>query len=299
MSDDNFIDEWLQYLDEQSRSANTIAGYRRGLEHFQRWYMQTYGDAEFNPAGVLPKDFKDWISFQNSVERTKPATTNLRVAAVRQFFTWLHETGQISRNPAANAKFLDLDNSDFKGLDEQAYKRFMRAVYEEEDPRNIAIIEAMVGAGLRVGEVLDLQVGDLVLRERETRDNFSYIIVREGKGGKRRTIPMSRDVKAAMLKLMESHPKRDDPAASLWTGQRGSLSERSTISRLLSRYSTRAGLPPVNPHALRHTFAHRWLEKNPGDIRTLADILGHSDIKTTMKYTVPSDAEKASKMAKM
>jgi site-specific recombinase XerC len=72
---------------------------------------------------VLPKDFKDWISRQQSVERARPTTINLRVAAVRKFFARLHESGQLMKNPAAKVRFLDTDKAEFKGLDEKHYKQ--------------------------------------------------------------------------------------------------------------------------------------------------------------------------------
>ena len=77
-------DTWIEYLTGEGRSLLTLAGYRRGAEHFFTWYKQTYGDKDaFNPAAVLPKDFTDWKSFQQTVEQAKPATINQRVAAVR------------------------------------------------------------------------------------------------------------------------------------------------------------------------------------------------------------------------
>jgi site-specific recombinase XerC len=293
------LDPWTAQLTADARSPRTIANYRRGVEHFLTWYQQSYGDQNFNPAAVLPKDFSDWKSFQQTVERAMPATINQRVAAARQYFAWLVETGQVNRNPAARVKSLGLDDDDFKGLDEQEYRKFVRAVYADENPRDIAIIEVMVGAGLRISEALSLQVGDLVLRERETEKNYSSIVVREGKGMKRRSIPMSKAVKDALVAYLGKHPDRGNLAASLWTGQRGALSDPSAISRLVTYYARKAGLDNVHPHTLRHTFAYRFLKQFPGDIRTLADLLGHKDLKTTMKYTVSSAADKARKMAEM
>ena len=85
--------------------------------------------------------------------------------------------------------------------------------------------------------------------------------------------------------LSEEHPDSENENAFLWTGQRGPLSSTSTIFRLLSKYAYDAHLDPFGPHVLRHTYATRYLEKNPSDIRGLADMLGHEDINTTMKYT--------------
>jgi integrase/recombinase XerD len=293
---------WLEKLKTDGRSPHTVTGYARALDLFSDWHAQTYGDSEFNPAKVIPKDFKDWVSRQQSVERAKPATINQRVAAVRKFFAWLYENDQLTKNPAAGAKFLDTDKIEFKGLDEKYYRQLSRAVYLDESLRDIAIFEAMVGAGLRVSEVLDLQVGDLVIRERDTRDNFSYIIVREGKGSKRRSVPMSKAVKSAFDIYLKSCPEQTRPQAKLWSGQRGALSSPSGIHKMLAHYARVAKIPdeiPVHAHTLRHTFAYLFLKKYPGDIRTLADLLGHNDLKTTMRYTASTEADKAAKMADM
>src|SRR5512133_2503606 len=87
------ITTWLEQLKADGRSPHTVVGYERAIDLFSDWHTQTYGDAEFTPTKVLPKDFKDWVSRQQAVERAKPATINQRVAAVRKFFAWLHENG--------------------------------------------------------------------------------------------------------------------------------------------------------------------------------------------------------------
>jgi site-specific recombinase XerD len=84
--------------------------------------------------------------------------------------------------------------------------------------------------------------------------------------------------------------------AILWTGSRGSLTQPSSILRLLDKYCIQANIPKVTPHQLRHTFATRYLQKNPGDLRGLAALLGHSDLNTVRLYTEPSLDELAQRM---
>ncbi len=74
----------------------------------------------------------------------------------------------------------------------------------------------------------------------------------------------------------------------MWLGAAGALKHRSSISRILDKYALRAGLDVVNPHALRHTFATRYLAANPGDLRGLARLLGHANLNTVMIYTEPT-----------
>lgn len=94
--------------------------------------------------------------------------------------------------------------------------------------------------------------------------------------------------KALSTYLDEKHPDRDNPEASLWLGPQGGLSQCSSVTRLFEKYAIWAGIEPVNPHALRHTFATCYLNANPSDLRGLARLLGHTSLDMVMIYTVPN-----------
>jgi integrase len=94
--------------------------------------------------------------------------------------------------------------------------------------------------------------------------------------------------KALSAYLDKAHPAPDNPASPLRVGPYGKVGQRSSVTRLLEKYALRAGLEPVNPHALRHTFATRYLKANPGELRGLARPLGHSNLDTVMSYTEPN-----------
>ena len=87
---------------------------------------------------------------------------------------------------------------------------------------------------------------------------------------------------------LEEQPRKKDADAPLWLGIRGELRHRSSIFRILNKYTKMADLPNMGPHTLRHTFAYQYLQANPDDIRGLAVLLGHSNINTVMIYTQPS-----------
>jgi site-specific recombinase XerC len=152
----------------------------------------------------------------------------------------------------------------------------------------------LVGTGLRVGELLALQVGDLEIGERSGK-----VTVRQGKHGSFREVPLTRDVRHALEAYLEDHPEKTNPGAALWLGTRGSLSNRSSVVRILDKYVYQAQIEPVNPHALRHTFATRYLEANPDDLRGLAALLGHANLNTVMIYTEPGLADLAERMERV
>ena len=112
----------------------------------------------------------------------------------------------------------------------------------------------LVGTGLRVGELLALQVGDVELGERS-----GMLTVRQGKHDGYRQVPLTRDVRHALTAYLDKHPDRDNPEAALWIGTRGPLSQRSAVVRILGKYAYQAKIESVKPHTLRHTFATRYL----------------------------------------
>lgn len=144
------------------------------------------------------------------------------------------------------------------------------------------MVEVLIGTGLRVSELLALQMGDLVIHKRS-----GQVIVRKGKHDNYREIPLTIHVRKALTDYLDTHPDPNNPQAALWFGQRGELQDRSTVTRMLEKYALVAGLDPFGPHTLRHTFSTRYLKANPGDLRGLATLLGHANLNTVMIYTEP------------
>lgn len=276
---DSALIEWVKELTRQGKSQHTLAAYQRGLAHFVAWNRRSYG-GDFQPAKVIPRDVRDWKAYQQSVEHAAPATINQRLVAISRFFRWAVKQGLAASNPAEDIPTLGLAAREPKGLKERALRRLLREA--SSDLRDYALLEVMVGTGVRVGELLSLRVSDVVMGERSGK-----LIVRRGKHDTQRAIPLTLDVRKALEAYLELHPERDNPQAALWWGQDGPLQHRSSVLRILEKYALRAGLPPVNPHALRHTFATRYLAANPDDLRGLARLLGHANLNTVMIYTEP------------
>lgn len=273
--------DWLDYLRRQGKSPHTIKAYRRGLQHFARWYAGTY-DASFTPPDVMPRDVRDWKAYQQAVEGAAPATVNQRLVALTRFFHWARTQDLCRENPADDVSNIRLAPKQPQALDDADLRRLLRAA--RGHLRDYAMLEFLAGTGLRVGELLALNVGDVEINARS-----GTVIVRRGKHETYREVPLTLDVRKALTAyLAEAHPDPDNPEAPLWVGRQGRLSHRSSVSRILDKYALRAGLEPVNPHALRHTFATRYLNANPDDLRGLARLLGHTSLDTVMVYTAPS-----------
>ncbi len=283
-------DNFLQYLFEQGKSQSTINQYRRGIAHFARWLEQTYGEA-FDPAAVVPRDVADWKSHQQTVERAAPATINQRLTALSRFFQWAVANDHARTNPTSLVKQLRIEQAAPKALDKKQTRRLLRQVEREENRRDIALVTLLLETGLRISEALALTPADLEINERS-----GSVTVRRGKGGQTRTVPLTAEARRALSDYLESVSVGE--TEPLWVGQRGSLTDPAGIYKLLKNLAFRAGLDPdlVTPHVLRHTFATRYLERNPGDLRGLAALLGHRSLDTVMIYTQPTADELARRM---
>jgi site-specific recombinase XerD len=287
------ISDWLANLDRQGKSHHTCASYRRALAHFTRWSEHTYGQP-FDPAAIIPRDVADWKAYQQTVEKAKPSTVNLRLVALSRFFKWAVAQGHARSDPTADVRGLRLNMRRPRALDDVALRRLLRQVHQAGDRRDVALVELLLGAGLRISEALDLQREDVVLGERS-----GEVVVRRGKGGAHRRVPLTAPVRKALGAYLEEHPEldKDDP---LWVGQRGPLHDRTGVVKLLKKYARWAGLDEelVSPHVLRHSFSTRYLAANPGDLRGLAALLGHANLNTVMIYTQPTTSDLAERMAR-
>jgi integrase/recombinase XerC len=288
------VSQWLDDLHRQGKSRHTIAAYRRALTHFTNWSESTYGQA-FTPAEVIARDVRDWKSHQQTVEGAKPSTINQRLVGLSRFFSWAVAEGLVRTNPTETTKTLRPERRKPKALDSREQRRLLRAVHAHGSARDVAMVEVLLGTGLRVGELLDLVIRDLQMGERS-----GQVTVRRGKHGVHRTVPLTVPVRRALWSYLQTHPQPDVGESALWHGERGPLQDRSAVSRMLGKYVRLAQIDKrVGPHTLRHTFATRYLDANPHDLRGLAALLGHASLDTVMIYTEPSAADLAQRLDRM
>lgn len=159
--------------------------------------------------------------------------------------------------------------------------------------RDHAAFSAMIYAGLRIEETTSLKVEDLSFSRGEEE-----IRVARGKGNKERLVPMSPKLKRSLrryLKLREELvPVGKTPPPHLFLSEKGERITENTLRRRLYGWVRRSGLkkPHVKPHDLRRTFGTWFLQANPGHVRELAELMGHSDLSQVMKYAL-SDQERA------
>jgi site-specific recombinase XerD len=165
--------------------------------------------------------------------------------------------------------------------------RLIREAERHADKRNLAILLTLCHTGLRVGELCNLRLGDVVTSERK-----GEVRVRGGKGNKDRTVPLNNDVRRALTAYRSVRPTV--AGDHFFVGQRGTPLRPQGVQQVVAKYARRAGLPDVTPHVLRHTFAKHVLDAGE-DLATVQRLLGHERLETTAIYTQPTarDLEEA------
>jgi integrase/recombinase XerD len=147
-------EEWLETLYKGGKSPHTIAAYRRALAHFLHWHEIAYAGLTFDLASILPRDIRDWKARQQRVEKASPASINQRLVALNQLFDWAQQQGLVRSNPAQHIAALRLDRLKPHALKASALRRLLRAAQVEA--RDYAMIELLVGTGVRVSKLLSL-----------------------------------------------------------------------------------------------------------------------------------------------
>ncbi len=169
-----------------------------------------------------------------------------------------------------------------KGLTTGQVRKILREIELRQDRRAGGIAGLMLYGGLRVSDVVGLDLSDATITPRS-----GQMICRHGKGNKLRIVPLPVEARRMLSLYLECRPPVEDQA--VFVGERGPLSEDG-VRAICSRYSAITGVS-FTPHTLRHTFAHRLLASTNNDIVALAQILGHESLNTTSIYTKRSQDE--------
>ncbi len=278
------LDNFILHLQSRDRSRHTINAYHLDLKQFGEWFAGVNGD-EMEPVNVTPTDLREFKHFLIEEEQLKPATINRKLASLRAFMKWAAGE-KLLEVPPRMPQGVEQVQSAPKALDRREMSALIRAVERHGSVRDQAIILVLINTGLRVQECSSLNVEDIEMSERKGK-----VIVRSGKGGKRREVPLNAEARRALSVYLDT---REDDNQALFLSQQGSRLGSRGIQGVVAKYGRLAGLEDLTPHALRHTFCSNLL-RGGVDIVTVAKLAGHADISTTSIYTQPTgkDMEKA------
>jgi integrase/recombinase XerC len=273
-------------------SARTVDGYRDDVQLFLKWF-QASQEPRMSLSKLAPLDLVNYRQHLVVVQKLKPATVNRRLHALKKLCRFAHRKGWLKEDPSVDLKTIrTTPRRRPAGLKEQEIHALLRAAGNSTHglaTRNYALVQLMIQAGLRIGEVVGLDVGDVVLQSHSGR-----VRIRQGKGRKEREVPLNATARRAIRKYVASRegPGSEEP---LFTSRRETRLSIRSLQHLVRGLAHRARITriKVSAHTLRHSFALIYIKMRPDGLQRLSELMGHDSLDTTAIYTRPAMADLA------
>jgi integrase/recombinase XerC len=279
---DEQIDRFARYLQSERRVApRTTETYLRDLGA-----LSAHVCAEGAPMDAARLDVRTLRAFLAAREDARePATIARKIAALRAFYRFLVRRAGVTNNPASQLKAPKLSRKlpHFLGVEVAGEVMDMPAGGGAAHARDRAMLELLYGSGLRVSELVGLDLTALDLQSMQAR-----VL---GKGNKERVVPIGKKAKSALTEYLALRhtlvpkKKRAQPEQALFLSARGTRIGVRQVQNLVKRYGMLAtGTAELHPHALRHSCATHLLDAG-ADLRSIQELLGHASLSTTQRYT--------------
>lgn len=273
----NVVD-FTEYLrNEKKSSENTILSYTRDLKGFYRFMTESGIE---DPAKVNRTNVMAYV-YELQKQKKAGSTVSRNIASIRAFFQFLQRKGIVTENPAADLELPKVEKKvpEILSLDKVELLLEQPCGDEDKEVRDKAMLELLYATGIRVTELISLKVTDI---------NLPLEYIHCGDDVKSRIIPIGAQAKASLRRYMEKvrenmilYPDEE----ILFVNCNGKPMTRQGFWKIIKAYAKKAGIEEdITPHMLRHSFAAHLIE-NGADLRSVQEMLGHSDISTTQIYT--------------
>lgn len=297
----DYLNSFLDYsITILNKSPNSIKEYNYDLNMFLRYmkmHLKLTQETELDKIDIKDLKIKDlerialddihrFLAYLTETSRSKAATRARKVSSIRVFFNYLcSKAGLLEINPAQNLETPKLDKRLPKYLNLDESRKLLEASMDEDNkygPRNFAIITLFLNCGMRLSELVGINIKDIDF------DECKLNII--GKGNKERVIYLNKSCMKAISAYLEVRPKEGikyDSKDALFLSERRERISKRTVQYIVDKELERAGLASKNlsVHKLRHTAATLMYQYGNVDIRALQELLGHESIATTEIYT--------------
>ena len=274
---DNIIEEFLAYLKTvKQTSANTESSYRRDLTKLDK-YLQMQGIEDITKASAT-----NLQSYMLYLEKNDfaAATVSRNIASIKSLYHFLFKKGLVSEDISENLKAPKIEKKLPEILTTEEVNRLLDQPRggSLKEVRDRAMLEVLYATGIRVSELIGLKVSDVNLQ-------VGYIIIRDAH--KERVVPFGAPAKRALVDYIKNARIQlinDLSSDVLFANCQGQPMSRQGFWKIVKYYAKKAGITSdITPHTLRHSFAAHLVE-NGADLRSVQEMLGHSDISTTQIY---------------
>ena len=276
MNIENQIIDYMNYINiERQLSKNTSDSYKRDLTDFFEFVKKDYYK--------VTKD--DIINYIKHINYKNPRSINRNLVSIRNYFKYMNKIGKININPCDDITGLKTPKTVPHVLSEEDIDKLLDIKCNNAlDYRNKAMLELLYSSGLRISELLDLEVNDI---------DFDMNIVRcFGKGSKERIVPLSDIATNALydyIYVYRNTLTKNKVTNILFLNSRGDRLSRQGFFKILKEIALEKGInKDISPHKIRHSFATHLINHG-ADLRSVQTMLGHENIRTTQIYTHVSD----------
>lgn len=284
---EEYLKQFLEHLRyERNASQHTLRNYAIDLEQFRDYLINIGKGNEIKVNDIDHLTIREWMAHLYSQNKKKTSIAR-KLASLRTFFQFLVREGVLEQNPARLVSRPRIEQKLPTTLSVEEVTKFIEMPDLSTDlgKRDRAILEFLYATGVRVSELVNLNLRDIDFREKVVRVT--------GKRRKQRVVPFGEyAAQALMLYLVEARPKflancppskRDEQAVFL--NYQGTRITTRSVGRMVEKYIKQcADLHSISPHSLRHTFATHLLDKG-ADLRAIQELLGHARLSTTQIYT--------------
>lgn len=281
------VKEFLQHLKyERNMSPHTLRNYESDLEQFRQFLFSIEKKDDFPVEQIDRLTIREWMAELHSAGKKKSSIAR-KLASLRTLFQFLIREGKLESNPAKMVATPKIERKLPNHLSMEDAVRFIETPNPNDDlgRRDRAILEFLYATGIRVGELVNIDLNDIDYRERMVRVF--------GKRRKERIVPFHEHaLQSLMHYLAETRPiflanapiaKRDEKACFL--NYQGTRITTRSVGRMIDKYIKQcADVHKISPHSLRHTFATHMLDSG-ADLRDIQELLGHARLSTTQIYT--------------
>ncbi|AJK88833.1 MULTISPECIES: site-specific tyrosine recombinase XerD [Lysinibacillus] len=275
------VEDYIHFIQvERQLSVNTLASYRRDLESYVNFLQNAEGMADFNRVErTTILRHLEQLRAQGKTSRTIAR----HISSIRSFHQFLLREKRAESDPTVHLEMPTIEQKLPNILSIEEIEALLTAPNRSKPQgiRDLAMLELLYGSGMRISELIALDLADIHL-------TMGFVRV-FGKGGKERIIPLGKSALSAISTYLNNargqlegkYPKTD----AFFINQRGKRLTRQGCWKLMKEHALKAGIQhELTPHTLRHSFATHLVE-NGADLRAVQEMLGHADISTTQIYT--------------